>query len=292
MAETKTKTKKIRKESTGKAVIKRLGKNRTAVFGLIVFVILALLAIFSTIINPYVYDAMSLKEKNQSPSADHWFGTDDLGRDIMSRVLYGGRYSLSIGLLAIIAALAVGVFIGAISGFFGGWVDNIIMRILDIIQAVPGMLMTIAISTALGTGFTNTVLALALSRIPQFARVLRAQVLSTRTQEYVEAAQAIGCSNARRIVKYVLPNSFAPVLVSATMGVANTILMLASLSYIGLGVQPPTPEWGAMLSAARPFIREYPYQLVFPGIFIGLAVLALNLFGDGLRDALDPKLKD
>ena len=178
------------------------------------------------------------------------------------------------------------------AGFFGGWVDNLIMRFLDVVQSIPGLLLTICVSAALGTGFDKTILALSVSRIPGMARTLRASVMQTRNEEYVEAAGVIVCGTFRTIVKYVLPNSFAPLLVSATMGIANTILTTASLSYIGLGIQPPTPEWGAMLSAAKKFIRDYPYMLIFPGLFIAITVLSLNMLGDGLRDALDPKLKD
>lgn len=296
MAETKVKApvkeKKIRKESNTVAIFKRLMRNKPAMIGLCIFIILGTLAILSPIINPYDYTRMDLKHKSEPPSVEHLLGTDDLGRDLLSRLLYGGRYSLTMGMIAVLAACVVGVVIGAIAGFFGGMVDNLIMRFLEIFQAVPGMLMTIAISTALGTGVDKTILALAISRIPNFARVLRASVLRVRTLEYVEAAEAIGCSSMRRIFKYVVPNSIAPVIVQVTMGMANSVLTLASLSYVGLGVQPPTPEWGAMLSGARPYLRDYPYMLIMPGIFIGLTVLSLNLLGDGLRDALDPRLKD
>lgn len=284
--------KKEKNHSELGAAMLRLSKNKSAMFGLGLFLFLALLAILAPYISPYGYAEMNPINKFQLPSAKHWFGTDEYGRDVFSRILYGGRYSLSIGLLATAFSLAVGVFVGALAGYYGGWADNLIMRFLDIFQAIPMMLLTIVVSAALGSGFDKTIFALAISHVPEFARTLRASIMSVRDVEYIEAAEAIGCGTFRQIVKYVLPNSFAPLLVTTTMNVANVILLTASLSYIGLGIQPPTPEWGAMLSAAKGFIRNYPYLLIFPGLFIAITVLSLNMFGDGLRDALDPKLKD
>lgn len=295
MAEVTVTTKKVKKQkqvSEFGASMRRLRKNKTAMIGLGIFLVLLALAILSPWINPYDYAEMNVAERCQGPSLRHFFGTDELGRDIFSRIMYGGRFSLTIGLIATLSSMVAGIVLGAIAGFFGGWVDNLIMRLLDVVQSIPGLLLTICVSAALGTGFDKTILALSVSRIPGMARTLRASVMQTRNEEYVEAAGVIGCSTFRQIVKYVLPNSFAPLLVSATMGIANTILTTASLSYIGLGIQPPTPEWGAMLSAAKKFIRDYPYMLIFPGLFIAVTVLSLNMFGDGLRDALDPKLKD
>lgn len=283
---------KQKKESANAAAIKRLRKNKTAMFGLFIFVLLALSAIFAPLLSPYGYAALDMKNAFQGPSAAHWFGTDDLGRDIFTRILYGGRYSLTIGIISVSFALVVGIVIGTIAGYFGGMVDNLIMRFLDIFQSIPGLILTIAISAALGSGFDKTILALSISRIPSFARVLRASIMRVREQEYLEAAESIRCGKFRIIMKYVLPNSWAPLIVEATMGVANTVLTAASLSYIGLGVQPPTPEWGAMLSGAKGYIRDYSYMLTFPGIFIALTVLCLNMLGDGLRDALDPRLKN
>ena len=284
--------KKQKKESANAAAIKRLRKNKTAMFGLVIFVLLALSAIFAPLLSPYGYATLDMKHAFQGPSAAHWFGTDDLGRDIFTRILYGGRYSLTIGIISVSFALVVGIVIGTVAGYFGGMVDNLIMRFLDIFQSIPGLILTIAISAALGSGFDKTILALSISRIPSFARVLRASIMRVREQEYLEAAESIRCGKFRIIMKYVLPNSWAPLIVEATMGVANTVLTAASLSYIGLGVQPPTPEWGAMLSGAKGYIRDYSYMLTFPGIFIALTVLCLNMLGDGLRDALDPRLKN
>lgn len=287
----KTKIKQ-KKDSAFRASMRRLRKNKTAMVCLVIFLLFIILAIFAPYITPYGYSEMNLASKNQTPNWQHWFGTDDLGRDIFTRVLYGGRYSLSISLIAVICSLLIGLVLGSIAGFFGGVVETLIMRFLDIFQSIPDLIMTIAISAALGAGFDKTVIALCISRMPTFTRILRANIMSVRNNEYVEAATAIGCSKFQVIVKYILPNSWTPLIVQATMASAGLILSLASLSYVGLGIQPPTPEWGAMLSAARGYIRDYPYQLIFPGLAIATVVLCLNMLGDGLRDALDPKLKD
>lgn len=281
-----------RRETEFSASMKRLYKNKVAMFGLMLFCTLALLSVFAPLIAPYNYTEMNIAERLQTPSWKHILGTDELGRDIFSRILYGGRYSLSIGILAIGFAVACGIVIGSVAGYFGGWVDNIIMRVLDVIQSIPGILLTIAMSAALGSGFDKTIIALSISRIPSMARMIRASMMRIRKEEYLEAAESLGCSKFRQIMRYLLPNCYTPLLVNATMGVASMVLETASLSYIGLGVQPPTPEWGAMLAASKGFIRNYPHTLIVPGVFIALAVLGLNLFGDGLRDALDPKLKD
>lgn len=281
-----------KKTSNTLEIVSRLSRNRNAVIGLIIFLVLCLSSIFIPMLSRYGMSDMDMINKCQGPSAAHWFGTDDFGRDIFVRIFYGGRYSLSIGLLSVLLSTAVGMAIGSIAGYFGGSIDNILMRFLDAIQAIPSLLLTIIVSAVLGTGFDKTVLALAITRIPGTVRLLRASVLQTREEQYLEAAEAIGCSHVRRIIRYVLPNSWSPIIVNSTMGIANAILSLASLSYIGLGISPPTPEWGAMLSSARGYLRDYPYMLIFPGLFICLSVLSLNMFGDGLRDALDPKLKN
>ncbi|MBE5037661.1 ABC transporter permease [Subdoligranulum sp. DSM 109015] len=286
-----TKTTKIKKQSEFVRVFKELAKNKTAMLGLIILIIEVILAILAPVIAPYDYTAMDIVAAQQGPTMAHWFGTDELGRDIFSRVLYGARYSISMGVLAVIISTTIGMTIGSIAGYFGGWVDNLIMRLLDIIQSLPAMLLSIVLSAVLGPGYFNTILALSVNGMPASARMLRAQMMKVRGNEYIEAAQSINCSKFRIIVRHMIPNSFSPNIVQATMAIAHMIVMAASLSFIGLGVQPPTPEWGAMLTGARQFIRQCPHMVIFPGLAIAVTVLAVNLMGDGLRDALDPKLK-
>ncbi len=283
---------KAKKNSEFVRVMKQMSKNKLAMVGLAIFIIEIILAILAPYISPYSYTKMDMSACFATPSATHFFGCDDMGRDIFSRVLYGARYSISIGILAVAFAVIIGCAIGAVAGYFGGQVDNIIMRILDVIQAIPGMLMMIVISAVLGPGYMNTIIAMSFGTIPGMARMLRAQMLKERTNEYIEAATSINCSTFRIIFHHLIPNCLSPIIVQATMGVGQTITLAAGLSFIGLGVQPPIPEWGAMLSASRQFMRQAPHLVVFPGLAIAVTVLALNLMGDGLRDALDPKLKN
>jgi len=273
-------------------VMKQMSKNKAAMLGLVILSTEIILAILAPYIIPYDYSFMDMANMFAKPSPSHLFGCDDMGRDIFSRVLFGARYSISIGIIAVAIGSVIGCTIGAIAGYFGGQVDNIIMRLLDIIQAIPGMLLMIVISAVLGPGYFKTIIALSIGTISGMARLLRAQMLKERENEYIEAAQSINCSKFRIITSHLLPNCISPMIVSATMGVAQTITLAAGLSFIGLGVQPPIPEWGAMLSAARQFIRQAPHLVYFPGLAIAVTVLALNLLGDGLRDALDPKLKN
>lgn len=290
-AATVVKTARPKKQSEFVRVFKELRKNSTAMLGLCILLVEIILVILAHVIAPYDYTAMDIVAAQQGPSAAHWFGTDELGRDIFSRVLYGGRYSISMGVLAVMISTTVGMTIGAIAGYFGGKVDNILMRLLDVIQSLPAMLLSIVLSAVLGPGYFNTILALSVNGMPASARMLRAQMMKVRGNEYIEAAQSINCSKFRIIVRHMIPNSFSPNIVQATMSIAHMIVMAASLSFIGLGVQPPTPEWGAMLTGARQFIRQCPHMVIFPGLAIAVTVLAVNLMGDGLRDALDPKLK-
>lgn len=270
----------------------RLRRNKAAMLGLVIFLVGVLIAVFAPLIMTHDYAAMDVAARLQGPSAEHFFGTDELGRDLFSRVIYGSRYSLAIGVCAILLAAVIGVILGVIAGYFGGWVDNLIMRFLDVIQSIPALLLVIVIAAVLGTGFAMTVLALSVSYIPAIARLLRASILEVREQEYIEAAHSINCSKLQIIIQHILPNSFAPVIVNLTMGVAGCITASATLSFIGLGVRPPEPEWGALLTGGREFMRTCPYMVIFTGIAIMITVLALNLFGDGLRDAMDPKLRD
>jgi peptide/nickel transport system permease protein len=282
---------KIKKKSEFSAVARRLSKNPMAVISFFVTVFLLLIAIFAPLIAPYPYDKQDLMHTRAAPSSQHLFGTDELGRDVFSRVIWGSRFSLSIGILAVLLGTVVGLFLGAIAGYFGGLADDIIMRIMDVLQSIPGILLAITISVVLGPGFFNTLLALSIGGIAMGCRLTRASILNIRTQEYLEAATSINASTSRIITRHVLPNSFSPLLVSSTMSIGNVIMAAAMLSFIGLGVQPPTPEWGSMIAGGRNLIRTSPWMVTFPGIFIMLTVLALNMFGDGLRDALDPKLK-
>jgi peptide/nickel transport system permease protein len=283
---------KAKKQSEFLRVMKQLSKNKLAMLGLIILIVEIILVVLADKIAPYGYAEMDMAAAFSGPSAQHWFGCDDMGRDIFSRILYGGRYSISIGIIATGIAVLVGMVIGALAGYFGGMVDNLLMRFLDIVQAIPGMLLMIVISAVLGAGFINTIIALSVSSISGMARMLRANMMKERGNEYIEAAQSINCSKPRIIFNHLVPNCISPLIVQATMSVAQTITMAASLSFIGLGVQPPSPEWGAMLSSARSYIRQSPHLVIIPGLAIAITVLALNLLGDGLRDALDPKLKN
>ena len=282
----------VKKQSQFKEVMKRLAKNKMAILGLVIVLLYVLIAIFAPLITQYDYAAIDLKNKNQAPSLAHLCGTDDMGRDIFTRLVYGTRYSLGLGFTSVIVSLIAGIFLGCVAGYFGGVVEETIMRFCDVFQAIPGTLLAIIISSALGSGLVNTVIALSVSRVPFTCRMIRAQFLNQRKLEYVEAAQAENCSKFTLMFKHILPNAISPVIVATTMGIGGTIMMAASLSYIGLGIQPPTPEWGAMLSDARGVVRYFPYQALAPGLCIAFLVLALNLFGDGLRDAMDPKLKN
>ncbi|GHV68726.1 peptide ABC transporter permease [Spirochaetia bacterium] len=281
----------VKKKSQFWAVVKQLFKNKTAVVGFVIVVILVLLAILAPWIQPYEYTAINAEEAWQGPSLRHLCGTDQLGRDMLSRLLIGSRYSLQIGIWATLFGTLAGVIIGSIAGFFGGAVDEVIMRVTDVIQSIPGMILNVAISAALGPGFVNCIIALAAGGVAGSARMMRASILGIRQMEYINAAGLINCRDAKIIVKHLIPNAFAPMIVAATMGIGGTIMQASGLSYLGLGVQAPTPEWGAMLSEGRNYLRRYPFMSIFPGLLIMITVLAFNLFGDGLRDALDPKQK-
>ena len=290
--ETRTVRPKRKKKSQAVEVLKRLSKNKGAMVGLVIIVLMVLASAFAPVIAPYGYEQQDLYNIFKAPGGAHILGTDNLGRDIFSRLLYGGRQSLKIGIISVSIAAVFGILIGAIAGYYGGKVDNVLMRFLDIFQAVPGLLMSIAIATTLGPGINNAMIAIGITTIPGYARMTRASFLSVRGQEFVEAATAINASDKRIIWKHILPNAFSPMIVQITMGVAASIQAAASLSFLGLGAQPPLPEWGAMLSAGRTYIRDYPYLCIIPGLVIMMAVLSLNMLGDGLRDALDPRLKD
>ncbi len=284
---------KYKKQNRTLDLWKQLSKNKTAVIGLVIIVIFILLAVFSGFIYDYKEDItkQNIPDRLKAPSSEHWFGTDDKGRDVLARVVYGSRISLTVGMAAVAIALTIGGILGAIAGYFGGILDNIVMRIMDIFLAIPGTLFAITIVAALGKSTTNLIIALSIATVPRFARILRSSVLTVRDKEYIEAARAIGASDFRIITQHVVPNSLAPVIVQTTLSVAVIILTIAGLSFLGLGVSPPTPEWGAMLSEGKTFIRNQAYLSFFPGLAIMITILALNLLGDGLRDALDPRLR-
>ena len=283
----------IKKKSQFVEVWKRLCRNKTAVLGLVIVALLTLMAILSPILIDYETQVIktNYSEALQAPSADHWFGTDEMCRDILLRVMYGSTVSLSIGVVTVAVSLTVGLILGAAAGYFGGKTDMIIMRIMDIFLAIPGTLLAICIVASLGNSIPNLVIAQAVSSIPTFSRVVRGAVITARDADYVEAARAIGAKDATIIFHEVLPNSLAPIIVQTTLQVASVILSIAGLSFIGLGIPAPRPEWGAMLSGARAYIRDYSYMCLFPGLAIMTTILSLNLLGDGLRDALDPRLR-
>ena len=271
--------------------IRAFMKNKLAVAGAVLLLTMIVLAALSPIIAPYGFDEQNYEIARQTPSLQHLAGTDELGRDIFSRILYGGRVSLTIGIISVGIGLIFGGSLGVIAAYYGGVTETVIMRVIDVLMAIPSIILSISICAALGSGIVNTMIAVGISSIPTYARVFRSSVISEKSKEYIEAARAVGAGNARIILKHILPNSIAPVIVQASLGVAQAITTAASLSFIGLGIQPPNPEWGALLSSGRQYIRDFPHMVVYPGIAIMLTVLALNLIGDGLRDALDPRLK-
>lgn len=279
---------------------RRLKKNKLAMAGLFFIMILVVLALFTVFVDIVTNNAFyeehvikqNLRLRLQGPSMEHIFGLDEFGRDIFLRVIWAIRYSLFMGTAAIAISVCIGSVLGAIAGFYGKTIDNVIMRIMDIFLAIPSMLLALAIVAAFGTSLTNVLMAIAISYVPTFARTVRASVLIVKDQEYIEAARALGAGDARIIVRYIIPNCLAPLIVQASLGVAGAILSIAGLSFLGLGIQPPTPEWGSMLSNARSYIRDGWHITVIPGLMIMFTILSLNVLGDGLRDALDPRLKD
>ena len=270
---------------------RRLRKNRAAVMGAGVVGVFVLLAILAPVLVPYDPTQGVLQDRLLSPSAAHWFGTDELGRDLFSRILYGARISLQIQIVAVVLALIVGVVLGSVGGYLGGHVDNLIMRCMDVLLAFPSIFLALAIIAALGPGLFNLMLAAGISSIPAFARIVRASILSLKEREFVEAALALGSGANRVMFRHLLPNCLAPLIVQSTLRMATVLLTASGLSFLGLGVQPPTPEWGAMLSNARSYLIVAPHVATIPGLAIMFVVVGFNLFGDGLRDTLDPRLR-
>jgi peptide/nickel transport system permease protein len=285
-------TEEIEAISPWKDSFKQLRKNRFAMVGIIIILFFVILGLVAPLLTPYTYQEQNLVNRLQPPSGDHWMGTDDLGRDIFTRIAYGARVSLQVGFFAVTGALIFGTLLGIVAGYFGRWVDMIISRIFDILLAFPSILLAIAIVAILGPSLQNALIAIAIINIPIFGRLVRSRVISLREEEYIMAAKAQGMKNGRVIFHHILPNSIAPIIVQSTLGFGTAILEAAALGFLGLGAQPPTPEWGQMLASSREFIQLAPWTLIMPGISIMLVVLGFNLIGDGLRDALDPKMKN
>ena len=271
--------------------VRRLARNRAAIAGGVIVIVVFLAAIFAPAISPSAPDALDFAAYLTPPGGAHLFGTDEQGRDVLSRVIYGGRVSLRIGFIAVSIAMASGVALGLIAGYYERWTGVLIMRWMDVMLAFPSILLALAIVAVLGSGITPLMVAVGIASIPQFTRVAQASVLSAKEADYVQAAVVLGCSAPRILVRHILPNIFAPIMVLATTGVAAAIITGAALSFLGLGAQPPTPEWGSMLSNGRVYMEKAPWMMVFPGLAIMVTVMAINLLGDGLRDALDPRLK-
>lgn len=266
--------------------------NKGALFGLAIIILLVLVAIFGRMFMPYDPNYSDMSKPFQTPSAEHWFGTDQLGRDIFSRIIYGTRTSLTVGLIAVAMSLTVGTILGAIAGYKGGKTDSVIMRIMDMMLSIPSILLAITLMAALGKGLDKAIIAIGIVSIPEYARIIRGSILSVKENDYVQAAKIMGNNDFKIIFKHILPNVMSSIVVRATLGISTAVLETAALGFLGLGVQPPYAEWGDMLGRARGFIFTAPHTLIFPGIAITITVLAFNLLGDGLRDALDPKQRN
>lgn len=284
----------VKRNSPAREIWRRFKKNKAAMLGLGIFSVMVLLAVFADVICDYDTQviAQDVANRLKAPSPDHWFGTDAYGRDIFARVVHGARISIIIGLAATVGSVCISGILGSIAGYYGGRIDNAIMRVLDTFLAIPDELLAMAIVASLGPSMTNLLIAVTIARIPPFTRVIRSSILTVIDQDYIESAIASGARDSYIIVKHILPNAMGPIIIQATMGVGRMILTAAGMSFIGMGVQPPLPEWGSMLAEGRDFMRYSPYITLFPGLAIILTSLALNLLGDGLRDALDPKLKN
>lgn len=269
----------------------RLKKQKTALIGLFVIIFFIVVGLLAPVITSQPWDGQNLADKLKPPSAQHWFGTDDLGRDIFTRVIYGARISLWVGFFSVVGSIVIGTSMGLVAGYYGRWVDTIISRLFDIILAFPSILLAIAIVTILGPGLSNALIAIAVINVPTYGRLVRSRVLSIKEEEYVTAAKVLGMSHVRIVFSHILPNSMAPIIVQGTLGVATAVLEAAALGFLGLGAQAPQPEWGKMIADSRQYITAAYWTVLFPGLAIMLTVLGFNLFGDGLRDALDPKMK-
>ena len=285
-----------KKQSQLHEVWRRFRKSPIAMTGLFIVIFMIFVAIFADVIAPGDgrnpgYDIHNLGNRFQAPNREHIMGTDEFGRDIFARVVHGSRISLLVGFTVVTLSMLVGSIIGAIAGFFGKVTENVLMRFIDVLLSIPPILLAISIAAAMRPGLSSIIIAVGIGAVPLYARVMRASVLTVKEQEYIEAAHSIGASKFRIIRKHVIPNCIAPIIVQATMGIAYAILWAAALSFLGIGIQPPTPEWGAMLSEGRMYIRDHWHMVLFPGLAIAIIIFALNMMGDGLRDAFDPRLK-
>lgn len=280
----------VKPRSPWRIAYRQLRRNRGAMVGLIVFILIVHSSIFAQSLAPYDPLLISPQDYLQPPSRSHWLGTDSYGRDVLSRVLHGGRVSLTVGFSSVLIASALGVLLGLIAGYYGGRVDGAIMRFVDMLLAFPGLLLALGVVALLGPGLANVIVAVGISGIPSYARTVRGAILSAREEVYVEAARSVGCRDQHIVLRHLLPNVVGLVVVISTLSVAWAILTASSLSFLGVGTQPPTPEWGLMLSEGRGLLREAPWLTTFPGLMIMLTVLSINLLGDGLRDALDPRM--
>ncbi|GGA36327.1 ABC transporter permease [Paenibacillus physcomitrellae] len=281
-----------RTEGPVKEIWQSFRRNKLAMLGLSIIVLFILIAICAPLIAPYDFKEQQLMDRLKAPSSRHWFGTDDLGRDLFSRVIYGARISLWVGFSSVIGSIILGTLLGTLAGFYGKWMDMLISRLFDILLAFPSMLLAIAIVAVLGPSLQNALVAIAIVNIPVYGRLVRAKVLSLKNEEYITAARSIGMKNGGILWHHILPNSLTPIIVQGTLGIATAIIEAAALGFLGLGAQPPAPEWGKMLSDSRQFIQIAPWTVIFPGVSIMLTVLGFNLMGDGLRDAMDPKMKN
>lgn len=280
-----------KKHSQWRDVWRRLVRNPSAMVCLIIVVLLILMAVFAEQIAPYDYAQQNPEHQFEYPSKDHLLGTDNYRRDLLSRIIYGGRISLLVAVLAVAMSLVVGGLLGATAGYFGGTYDSVVMRIMDILMGIPSFLMAVCVSAALGGGVVTTAIAIAITGVPSYARLMRASVLTIKGNEFIEAATALGNSDMRIILKHILPNVLSPIIVQSTLNIGTFIMAISGLSFVGLGVQPPTPEWGSIMSAGRSFFLDFWPIVTFPGIAIIITLFAFNILGDGLRDAMDPKLR-
>jgi len=280
-----------RVESEWNRSLRKIRKNRLALFGFFIVGLLVFMAVFAPLIAPYSPTKMSLRDRLSPPSASHLFGTDDAGRDILSRVIYGSRITLRICLVVVGLTLGIGTLLGVLSGYIGGWIDEMIMRLTDVFLAFPALILAMAIAAALGPSLENAIIAMVVIWWPRYARVARGQVLAIREIDYVTSARALGASSSRIMLYHILPNCTSPIVVQATLDLGEVVLTAATLSFIGFGAQPPVPEWGAMISVGRNFIRDYWWYPTFPGLAILLTVMGFNLLGDAVRDVLDPRLR-